>query len=170
MKYDVGMTPCQKLLKQEGTVRRIESMQQSSATPSLHLWGLRKIVACSQSSSQCLLVSTVFGTVSSLHPTSFFNDFYTCIYCTWKAQVWDDPICQNTWYCGLYMNFPSAYSSIHVMACYNYLHLYTCMYKLFSVGIWKPRIAGKKSHSPGINYWGIYMSIIYTCTYAECRP
>ena len=30
-------------------------------------WGLRKIVACSQSSSQCLLVSTVFGTVSSLH-------------------------------------------------------------------------------------------------------
>ena len=53
-------------------------MQQSSATQSLHLsfWGLRKIVACSHSSSQCLLVSTVFGTVSSLHPTSFY---YTCI-------------------------------------------------------------------------------------------
>ena len=35
-----------KLLKQEGSAR-IESMQQSSATPSLHLgfWGLRKIVA-----------------------------------------------------------------------------------------------------------------------------
>ena len=48
-------------------------MQQSSVTQSLHLsfWGLRKIVACSHSSSQCLLVSTVFGTVSSLHPTSF---------------------------------------------------------------------------------------------------
>ena len=29
--------------------------------------GLRKIVACSHSSSQCLLVSTVFGTVSSLY-------------------------------------------------------------------------------------------------------
>ena len=27
------MRLCQKLLKQEGTVRRIESMQQSSATP-----------------------------------------------------------------------------------------------------------------------------------------
>ena len=27
------MTPCQKLLKQEGTAMRIESMQQSSATP-----------------------------------------------------------------------------------------------------------------------------------------
>ena len=27
---------------------------------------------------QCFLVSTVFGTVSSLHLTSFFNDFYTC--------------------------------------------------------------------------------------------
>ena len=58
-------------------------MQQSSATTSLHLsfWGLRKIVACSHSSSQCLLVSTVFGTVSSLHPTSFLiSDFYTCIF------------------------------------------------------------------------------------------
>ena len=52
-------------------------MQQSSATPSLHLdfWGLRKIVACSPSSSQCLLVSTVFGTVSSLHPISFLMIF-----------------------------------------------------------------------------------------------
>ena len=48
-------------------------MQQSSATQSLHLcfWGLRKIVACSHFSSQCLLVPTVFGTVSSLHPTLF---------------------------------------------------------------------------------------------------
>ena len=70
------MTPCQKLLKQEGTARRIESMQQSSATPYIFgFWGLRKIVACSQSSSQCLLVSTVFGTVSSLHPTSFLMIF-----------------------------------------------------------------------------------------------
>ena len=52
-------------------------MQQSSATQSLHLsfWGLRKIVACSHSSSQCLLVPTVFGTVSSLHPTSFLMIF-----------------------------------------------------------------------------------------------
>ena len=42
-------------------------MQQSSATQSLHLGfgGLRKIVACSHSSLQCLLVSTVFGMVSS---------------------------------------------------------------------------------------------------------
>ena len=61
------MTPCQKLLKQEGTARRIESMQ-SPKTKDVGK-GLRKIVACSQSSSQCLLVSTVFGTVSSLYPT-----------------------------------------------------------------------------------------------------
>ena len=56
-------------------------MQQSSATQSLHLsfWGLPKIVACSHSSSQCLLVSTVFGTVSSLHPTSFLMIF-TLVY------------------------------------------------------------------------------------------
>ena len=38
-------------------------------------WGLRKIVACSHSSSQCLLVSTVFGMVSSLHPTLFLMIF-----------------------------------------------------------------------------------------------
>ena len=58
-----------KTIEQEGSAR-IESMQQSFTTPSLHLgfWGLRKIVACSQS-SHCLLVSIVFGTVSSLHPT-----------------------------------------------------------------------------------------------------
>ena len=48
-------------------------MQQSSTTPKnqdvgIGLW---KIVAYAHSSSQCLLVSTVFGTVSSLHPTSF---------------------------------------------------------------------------------------------------
>ena len=75
MKKDVGMTPCQKLLKQEGTARWIESMQQSSATPKNRDVGrgLRKIVACSQSTSQCLLVSTVFGTVSSLHPSSFLH-------------------------------------------------------------------------------------------------
>ena len=56
-------------------------MQQSSATQSLHLsfWGLRKIVACSHSSLQCLLVSTVFGMVSSLHPTSFLMIF-TLVY------------------------------------------------------------------------------------------
>ena len=50
-------------------------MQQSSATPKNVGIGLRKIVACSHSSSQCLLVSTVFGTVSSLHPTSFLMIF-----------------------------------------------------------------------------------------------
>ena len=76
------MTPCQKLLKQEGTVRRIESMQQSSATPKNPDvgWprGLLKIDACSQFTSQCLLVSTVFW--HGVIPTSFFifNDFYTC--------------------------------------------------------------------------------------------
>ena len=37
--------------------------------------GLRKIVACSHSSSHRLLVSTVFGMMSSLHATS---DLYTC--------------------------------------------------------------------------------------------
>ena len=62
-----------KLLKQEGTARRIESMQQSSITPK-NQEGLQKIVACSHSSSQCLLVSIVFGTVSQfLH---LFHSFF----------------------------------------------------------------------------------------------
>ena len=78
------MTPCQKLYLQEGTARRIESMQQSSATQSLHLWFLgvvedRCILSILLADSQCLLVSTVFGMVSSLHPT-IFNDSYTCKY------------------------------------------------------------------------------------------
>ena len=49
---------------------------QQSATQSLHLgfWGLRKIIACSHSSLQCLLASIVIGTVLLLH-------FYTCIHC-----------------------------------------------------------------------------------------
>ena len=55
-----------------GGVRACNNLPQS-----LHLsfCGLRKIVACSHSSSQCLLVSTVFGTVSSLQPTSFLMIF-----------------------------------------------------------------------------------------------
>ena len=54
-------------------------MQQSSTTQSLHLcfWGLWKIVACSQSSLQCLLV---FGMVSSLHSISFLRIFILVIY------------------------------------------------------------------------------------------
>ena len=64
-------------------------MQQPSATQSLHpsFWGLRKIVACSHSSSQCLLVSTVFGTVSSLHPTSFLMIFTLVILCFQEILV-----------------------------------------------------------------------------------
>ena len=56
-------------------------MQQSSATPKNRDVGrgLRKIVARSQS-SQCLLVPTVFGTVSSLHPISFLMIFIQFFY------------------------------------------------------------------------------------------
>ena len=50
----------------------------------LEFLGLRKIVACSQFSLQCLLVSTVFGIVSSLHTTSVL-DFYTCLTRSRKA-------------------------------------------------------------------------------------
>ena len=55
-------------------------MQQSSATLKNRDVGigLRKIVACSQSSSQCLLVSTVFGTVSSLQPIYKYKNEVGC--------------------------------------------------------------------------------------------
>ena len=55
---------------QEG---RSESMQQSSKNQDVGI-GLRKIVTYSHTSSQCLLVSTVFGTVS--YPTSFLYLFH----------------------------------------------------------------------------------------------
>ena len=78
------MTPGQKLLKKEGTVRRIESMQQSSATPKnqdvgIGLW---KIVVCSQSSSQCLLAvfAMVFILLLSL----------LCSKCTCSSTQWSD--------------------------------------------------------------------------------
>ena len=60
-----------------GTARRIESMQQSSATQSLHLWFLGVAEDCCMLSILLAvpLVPTVFGTVSSLHPTSFLMIF-----------------------------------------------------------------------------------------------
>ena len=79
MKLDVGMTPCQKLLKQEGTARRIESMQQSSATP--------KNQICREGVAEDCCMLSILRTVPSCFnsfwhgviPTSYFifNDFYT---------------------------------------------------------------------------------------------
>ena len=60
----------------------VESMQQSSATPSLHLGflGLRKIVACSQ--PYLAVASCTYSFWHGVIPTSYFifNDFYTCIH------------------------------------------------------------------------------------------
>ena len=73
------MTPCQKLLKQEGTARRIKSMQQSLATPSLHLWFLGVAEDCCMLSI-LLAVPSCFNSFwhgGILRPTS--DDFYTCI-------------------------------------------------------------------------------------------
>ena len=80
MKYDVGMTPCQKLLKQEGTAR-IESMKQSSATPKNQR--CREGVAEDCSMLSILAVPSCFNSFwHGVIPTSYFifNDFYTCIY------------------------------------------------------------------------------------------
>ena len=66
-------------------------MQQSSATPKNRDVGigLRKIVACSQSSLQCLLVAILFGTVSSLHPTSFFMIFILVLLIFYAGLAFD---------------------------------------------------------------------------------
>ena len=75
------MTPCQKLLKQEGTARRIESMQQSSATPSLHLWFLGVAEDCCMLSILLAVPSCFNSFWHGVIPTSYFifNDFYTFI-------------------------------------------------------------------------------------------
>ena len=142
------MTPCQKLQIQEGTARRrrSESMQQSSATQSLHLsfWGLRKIVACSHSSSsQCLLVSAVFGTVSSLHPTSFLMIFILVYICsafshayTWPCIPWCNVCansfvhvsCLNKCVCSVVPVYECR--CIHVCSVYIYMYV-VCHMKLF---------------------------------------
>ena len=59
--------------------------------PYIHLsfWGLQKIVACFHSFLQCLFVSTVFGTVSSLH--SIILHFYTCIPCSARQNCMLNP-------------------------------------------------------------------------------
>ena len=84
IKNEVGcrMTLCQKLLKQEGTARRIESMQQSAATPSLHLWFLGVAEDCCMLSILLAVPSCFNSFWHGVIPTSYFifNDFYTCIY------------------------------------------------------------------------------------------
>ena len=81
IKNKIGMTPCQKLLKQEGTARRIESMQQSSATPSLHLWFLGVAEDCCMLSILLAVPSCFNSFWHGVIPTSYFvfNDFYTCL-------------------------------------------------------------------------------------------
>ena len=83
------MTPCQKLLKQEGTARRIESMQQSSATPSLHLWLLGVAEDCCMLSILLAVPSCFNSFWHGVIPTSYFifNDFYTCIIYKCKGEV-----------------------------------------------------------------------------------
>ena len=66
--------------KQEGTARRIESMQQSSATPSLHLWFLGVAEDCCMLSILLAVPSCFNSFWHGVIPTSYFifNDFYTC--------------------------------------------------------------------------------------------
>ena len=72
------MTPCQKLLKQEGTARRIESMQQSSATPSLHLWFLGVAEDCCMLSILLAVPSCFNSFWHGVNPTSYF--IFTLVY------------------------------------------------------------------------------------------
>ena len=90
------MTPCQKLLKQEGTARRIESMQQSSATPSLHLWFLGVAEDCCMLSILLAVPSCFNSFWHGVIPTSYFifNDFYTCI-CTSVKIIKNEIRCRD---------------------------------------------------------------------------
>ena len=64
----------------ESTARRIESMQQSSATPSLHLWFLGVAEDCYMLSILLTVPSCFNSFWHGVIPTSYFifNDFYTC--------------------------------------------------------------------------------------------
>ena len=76
--------------------------------------GLRKIVACSHSSPQCLLVSTVFGTVSSLHHTSFLMIFMLV------SLIFHPGAINPTLQCLLVFTIFGTVSSLH------YIDIYTC--------------------------------------------
>ena len=75
------MTPCQQLLKQEGTAR-YGCMQQSSATPSLHLWFLGVVEDCCMLSILLAVPSCFNSFWHGVIPTFYFifNDFDTCTY------------------------------------------------------------------------------------------
>ena len=74
------MTPCQKLLKQEGTARRIETMQQSSATPKKQRCREGVVEGCCMFSILLAVPSCFNSFWHSVIPISYFilNDFYTC--------------------------------------------------------------------------------------------
>ena len=75
---DVGMTPCQKLLKQEGTVRRIESIFHNSFSTS-------RFLRVAEDCCMLLILRTVPSCFNrfwhGVIPTSnfTFNDFYSSI-------------------------------------------------------------------------------------------
>ena len=120
------MTPYQKLLKQEGTARRIDSMQQSSATPSLHLWFLGVVEDCCMLSILLTVPSCFNSFCHGVIPTSYFifNDFYTCITPQWQKQYLQVEIHQ----CSSYQSLVSS-SLLTRMSCRllndNNIGLYT---------------------------------------------
>ena len=70
-------------------------MQQSSATPSLHLWFLGVAEDCCMLSILLAVPSCFNSFWHGVIPTSYFtfNDFYTCIYIV-RAHVRDRPDCR----------------------------------------------------------------------------
>ena len=79
------MTPCQKLLKQEGTARRSESMQQSSTTQSQSLvfGGCGRLLHALTPPRSAFLFQQF---LARCHPYILLHDFYTCI--IYISVVW----------------------------------------------------------------------------------
>ena len=63
--YEVDLTACNNLLQPRPYIS--------------FFWGCGRLLHALKSTLQCPLVSTGFGMVSSLHPTSFLMNFYTYI-------------------------------------------------------------------------------------------
>ena len=135
------MTPCQKLLKQEGTARRSESMQQSSATPSLHLWFLGVAEDCCMLSILLAVPSCFNSFLARCHPynhaTSFLIIFILVI--LWHHSCGDVAIIILT-HMACHMSAPSLHNdSILDITCMFTLPWLLCMFTCHRTGLLRQR-------------------------------
>ena len=75
-------------------------------------WGCGRLLHALNHTLQWLLVSTVFGTVSSLH---LISDFYTCIYTPWLLSL-------ELLFHIVYLHIIWYHTQEHLTICDSYIH------------------------------------------------